>query len=129
MPFNFEITSRRTGRTTRMLRAAIAAVEEGKAVQVYVVAAHLNHARQLEVQALSTFPGHSESIKKIRFRTWATMEKLDVGSLTMRGAGSEVKVLADHAAISNEFHGLLREYFAYDSDEKATSQTDLRGFG
>lgn len=117
MPINFEMTGKRTGRTTRMLQTALDAVEEGKAV--YVIAAHLHHADLLKRQALVTFPDQWPSIERIKFETWHTCGNLDPASMRLRGAWPNVKVVADHAAIASEFGALLREYHAYDTDEEA----------
>lgn len=123
MPINYEMTGKHTGRTTRMLQAAIDAVEEGKAV--YVVGATLLHAHQLREHALVTFPGQWQRIERIKFESWDSVGNLDPATMRLRGAWPNVRVLADHAAIACEFGALLKEYHAYDKDEETPDARPL----
>jgi hypothetical protein len=89
---------------------------EGAAV--YIVCANQHHARQM--QELFT-PSSG-----IKCESWNSLGNLEIESLTLRGAHSNVVVLVDHFAIENRFNRLLEMLHRYDNP-KINSGTKEQG--
>lgn len=96
---------RQTGRTTRMLEAAIAyANEKGSCL---VVAADANHARTLERSA-AKIPGYSRAVRVLPMRS------LELDPLTLCVFGSRDGVFIDHFAIESRYSTVLRRLHEFD---------------
>ena len=111
------MTNERTGRTTRMLQAAIAAAEEGKYVMVY--AASRQHADELQRRA-ATMVGTEPYATKIRTpgNGEITFESAQDGRLswdTMRPrVWRSIPVFTDHWAIESHLAKALEELHRFD---------------
>lgn len=108
----------RTGRTTRMIEAAIAEAKNGKAV--YVICAHAERAKLLRDEC-----PHADSLG-VKFETWESLSNLNPLYLTLEGAWPNVRVLADHHAIETRYAAVLEMWQRFDKPEvKKTARDNL----
>lgn len=115
---------RNTGRTTRMLDAAVAAAIAGRAVYVFVLEtsiayAHskLNEAERLGVVSVGRFvDGAGIKIETMRGDT------LDLQTMRMRGAHPNVVFFVDHAVIEQRYAAMLVELHRFDADDASPKQ-------
>ena len=93
-----------TGRTTRMLGAAMEALAAGRAI--YVIMDEDSTRRYKKDQRYAG----------LRFETWASMStSIDAEHLRMRtGAHPNCVLFVDHYAIEQRFGALLREWVRFD---------------
>jgi ribosome biogenesis protein Nip4 len=114
-----QVEKRQTGRTTRMLEAAIEAMKQNPIIAVYVIATDRMHALYLEDASRRLGYKHDGvSPHKIIFIT-PSHPQLDIQNLTMRGEDPCFHVvLADHFALERHFTTILCELHRYDKDQK-----------
>lgn len=91
-----------------MLDAAVKLAEQGKAV--YVVAATMQHAKQLEATG-----GEKAAKLGIKFEAAGMLSNLDWNTLTLHGAHPNCKILVDHYAIESRFHCVLGMLHRFDT--------------
>lgn len=105
---------RRTGRTTRMLEAALAAVKAGRAVYV-LVATENDRAR------LVSDPRYRDS--GLRIESWATLEPDIVvdREVRLRGAHRNCVLFVDHHAIEYKYKALLDVWTRFDAPPQETA--------
>lgn len=99
------LTSRRTGRTTRMLDHAKQLSREGRAV--YIIAASEREVKRLR-EMLG--PGYPD----IKIETSGSLPNFDWEFLTLRGAHPNCRVLIDHYAIEVRYARMLEMLHYYD---------------
>jgi len=98
-----------TGRTTRMIEAAIAAEAEGRAVYIATRSYSDRHLMERRLRAA----GAPESIKVV------SALEFDFGTMAVRGAHDNCRFFVDHAAIETCFARQLEELHRYDPPLKA----------
>ncbi len=103
------MSKRQTGRTTRMLAAAMDAARAGRAV--YVVGADANHARAL----LDMCPPEARSLG-VKFESARRLPELDMRTGEMRGAHPNCLVFIDHYAVETRVAWALNEMTRFDKD-------------
>lgn len=107
-------TKRQTGRTTRMLDAAMAAARDGRAV--YVVAANADHARTLRAIA-GACGGDNLGIK---FEPIGNFRELDLRTGAARfAAHPNCAFFIDHYAVETGLAWALREMTRFDLPEES----------
>jgi hypothetical protein len=100
-------SKRGTGRTTRMMEAAIEAASMGRAVYVIVDSKEQGYA--LTRQYPNTLN------LGIKFETFASLLNFDPVTMTLKGAHPHCVVFADHFAIEARYSKLMDELVRYDS--------------
>lgn len=105
---------RRTGRTTRMIEAAIESARTGKAV--YVICAYAEAAKKLRSEC-----PHAVSLG-VKFETWESLGNLHPVYLTLQGAWPNVMVLADHHAIETRYATILEMWQRFDKPKPAARE-------
>lgn len=108
---------RQTGRTTRMLCAAIrAAVQEHRAV--YIVCANQRDVKRMEEMLdrnLEDLMGIKERAG-IQIETWESLRaSINFSTMQLRNAWPNCLVLYDHFAIESQYHMLLTELHRWDA--------------
>ena len=103
-----KISSRQTGRTTRMLEDAIKHSNEGKTVCVITA----NHRERERISEL--LKDHPE----IKVDTPYSRMLFNWNTLTYEGMNSDDKFLIDHFAIEDKFSKILDMLHKYDKEEK-----------
>jgi len=101
-PELMEVGHMRSGRTTRMLAAALDASHAGRAV--YVIG--LNHAHAQLMQDTVTRMGAGgleDEARHIKFESPASMPHFDLTTGRARGHHPRVQVFVDHATLSQRF--------------------------
>lgn len=105
-------SNRRTGRSTRMLQAALEQARQGRAV--YVVAATEAHVTQLMEQLHELCPGWRQlGIKVESYLDLGTQLHLCPTPM-LRGAHPNCRVLVDHYAIEHYFGHIVDLFHRYD---------------
>lgn len=97
-----------TGRTTRMLKEAVALSREGKSV--YIVAANTEHVRTLRIML------SREDSLYINIDTPEGLGNFEWESMTLRNAWPNCVVLVDHYTIEYRFHAMLAMLHKYDKE-------------
>lgn len=100
-------SARGTGRTTRMVHAAMEKAREGRAV--YVICASAAQASVF----MQRYPGALRL--GVKFETWASIGSFDTEDWRAPGAHRNCVFLADHHAIETRYARLLDELHAYDA--------------
>lgn len=108
MTYN-EYANKRTGRTTRMLEAAIAASKAGHAV--YVVTHTENHTKVLRSMLGAI---NNAFVSRINFETPEMLGNFDIETCALRRAHPNCKVFVDHSLIEARYRALLDHLHAYD---------------
>lgn len=98
---SWENTLRKTGRTSRMLNAAIAEAKAGRAV--YVVASDIQHAQVLANYIEAACP---EMLSGIKIETPEALG-FSWDTLTVRGSHPNCLFLVDHYTITRRFDRIL----------------------
>lgn len=117
---------RQTGRTTRMLEAAIKTASKGYYVIVICATAH--DTEMLAIKTREMLKYHSGGQTKIYSESWRPGGQISFDScnldqwnwrlLIMTNAHSSCKYYIDHAAIEITFNGMLHELFRWDKDKQ-----------
>lgn len=106
---------RQTGRTTRMLQAAIEAARAGRAV--YVVAADHNHVRyMLDMLQDLIQVDDRRLLNSIKIETPVQLGNFDYMTLGLRGAHPNCKVFVDHFTLERLFPAIIQAFHEFDPD-------------
>lgn len=98
---------RRTGRTTRMIAAAIAAATDGKKVTIMA-------ADQRQREAFLRDNREQFQQLGIKVETTQSVQNIDWAAMRLIGADPDGMLCADHHAIEQRFSKLLEELHRYD---------------
>lgn len=102
---------RRTGRTRRMLAAAVKAAKEGYAV--YVMTLNESHAK--EILRILNFRGDFRGgTYNIKIETPESMKNYDFYTGRLLGAHPNCKVFVDHWVIEQKFLNIIQTLHAFD---------------
>lgn len=104
--------ARRSGRSTRMVRKAIQAIQEGYAV--YILSTNTPHMRELVSQISRTGMFHLTREPKYETLDSIGRENIDWKNTKIIGAHSSCKLFIDHQVYEQLFSHLIDGYHAHD---------------